>query len=585
MEVGTQAFIEKYIEKDHDKELKDIKVNEFRSLKRHSDGKVDDALDMMVTYQPSEPEWAIKYKKDNYRAITKAPFKKVQNSIAKIQKARDLIITPSDKNSPKIKESETLYTYLFDKFPKYNSLLQWFFNYQIKNYLTDANGLVVIAPKYVLDDDYIEEYKDKPTNEFIQPIPYSFSITKVKYFDNNLLIIEVDKHEWLVVDTVNYYLLKRDHVKEKYTTTLLYVHNLGYVPAIENGGVLTSEDDDIYYESWVAGIIPDFDQALLENIDKNVTIKQHLYPERVEFTQNECTTCNGTGSVTTTNSFGRTNTHTCHSCGGSGFSSGSPFGITKVRPAMGGEDSAIPAWAPVKYVEKDLKPVEFLSKDIDNLIKKGLGAVNMEFLAESPTDQSGISKAYDYDQTHNFLSNISSDIFGRLLPFIIDTTNRLRYSELLEFNDILLRDQLPTINIPNDFDIVTASVIEEQIGKATQNGVSSSIVESMEMDYISKKYEGSPKELAYQQNIILLDALRGMKSEDIMTMNALTPFNPLTLITHSFINSFIERAFIENKDFASFELSRRKDIINKYAQEYKDFGNVTTQALNPNNAI
>jgi len=28
----------------------------------------------------------------------------------------------------------------------------------------------------------------------------------------------------------------------------------------------------------------------------------------------------------------------------------------------------------------------------------------------------------------------------------------------------------------------------------------------------------------------LLDSLRGMKSDDIMTMNALTPFNPLTLI-------------------------------------------------------
>lgn len=585
MEVGTKSFIEKYIEKDHDKELKDIKVKEYRSLKRHSDGKVDDALDMMVTYQPSEPEWAIKYKKDNYRAITKAPYKKIQNSIAKIQKARDLIITPSENNSPKIKESETLYTYLFQQFPKYNSLVQWFFNYQIKNYLTDSNGIVVIAPKYVLDDDYLEEYQDKPTNEFIKPVPYSFSITKVKYYDDDLLIIEQEKNEWLVVDTVNYYLLKRDHVKEKYVTTLLYAHNLGFIPCIENGGVLTSEDDDIYYESWIAGIIPDFDQALLENIDKNVTIKQHLYPERVEFTQNECTSCNGTGNISRVNSFGRNTTSSCTSCGGDGFSSGSPFGVTKVRPAMSGEDSAIPTWAPVKYIEKDLKPVEFLSQDIKNLIKSGLGAVNMEFLAESPTDQSGVSKAYDYDQTHQFLSNISSDVFGRYLPFIINTINRLRYQELLEFNEVILNEQLPSINIPNDFDIVTASVIEEQISKATQAGISSSIIESMEMDYISKKYEGSPKELAYQQNVILLDALRGMTSDDIMTMNALTPFNPLTLITHSFINSFIERAFIEYKDFATWDLSRKKELINKYAQEYKDSNKVITQATNPLNGL
>jgi hypothetical protein len=107
----------------------------------------------------------------------------------------------------------------------------------------------------------------------------------------------------------------------------------------------------------------------------------------------------------------------------------------------------------------------------------------------------------------------------------------------------------------------------------------------MEMDYISKKYEGSPKEMAYQQNIILLDALRGMKSDDIMTMNALTPFNPLTLIIHSFINSFVERAFIEYKDFATWDLSRKKELINKYAQEYKDTTKVVTQPTNPLNAI
>jgi len=585
MEVGTKSFIEKYIEKDHDKDLKSIKEKEYKSLKRHSDGKVDDALDMMVTYQPSEPEWAIKYKKDNYRAITKAPFKKIQNSIAKIQKARDLIITPSEKNSPKINDSETLYSYLFEKFPKQNSILQWFFNFQIKNYLTDSNGIVVIAPEYVLDDDYLEEYKDKPTNEYINPIPYTFCITKIHYFDNNLLIIKIEDKEWFIIDKLNYYFLERDTIKEKYTTTLLYTHNLGYIPAIENGGVLTSEDDDVYYESWIAGIIPDFDQALLENIDKNVTIKQHLYPEKVEFTQNECTTCNGIGEVTRENSFGRSMKYACTDCGGNGFKGGSPFSIHKVRPAMNGEENTIPTWAPVKYVEKDLKPVEFLSKDIDNLIKKGLGAVNMEFLAESPTDQSGVSKAYDYDQTHLFLSNISNDIFGRFLPFIIKVINELRYKEILESNVQLLNEQLPSINIPNDFDIITASVIEEQIGKAVTNGLSTSIIESMEMDYISKKYEGSPKEMAYQQNIILLDALRGMKSDDIMTMNALTPFNPLTLITHSFINSFVERAFSEYKDFATWDLSRKKELINKYAQEYKDTNKVITQPINPVNAI
>jgi hypothetical protein len=583
MDIGSKEFIDKYIIKHHDEALTDIKIKEYINLKRHSDGFVEDAEDMMKIYQPSEPDWAQQYKKDNYRAITKAPFKKVQNSIAKISRARDLIITASDKNSPKIKDSETLYQYCFESFPTYKSIVNWFFNAHIKQYLTDSNGVVIIAPKDVLDDDYVEEYKDKFVEGFLKPIPYYFCITKVQYNDDDLLIIKESERKWIVVDSINYYLITLDDKKEHYTTTILYSHNLNYLPVIVNGGVITSDDDDLYYESWVAGIIPDFDQALLENIDKNVTIKQHLYPEKAVFTQNECKTCNGTGQLTRINAFNKHVTHRCNDCNGEGYSMGSPFSIHKVRPALNSEENSIPDWAPAKYIQKDLKPVEFLSQDIKNLIKSGLGAVNMEFLAESPTDQSGVSKSYDYDQTHLFLSNISQDIFGRFIPFIISTINDLRYSVLLEYNREVLNAQLPNINIPNDFDIITASVIEEQISKATESKVSSSIIESMQMDYISKKYEGNQKEMAYQQNVILLDSLRGQSWDDIMTANAITPYNPLTLIIHSFINSFVERAFVEYKDFATWELSKKNDLMYKYAEDYKS--TIKTTQLNPENGL
>ena len=585
LEVGSTRFIEKYLKKEHDKDLKELMVKEYHSLKLHSDGKSEDAEHLMKTYQPSEPEWAIKYKQDNFRPITKAPYSKIQNAIAKIERARDLIINEGI-NSPKVKESETLYKYAFEKLPKFKSLNQWFFRYQIKNYLTDSNGVIVIAPKYILDDDYEEEYKNLPTTEYIQPIPYYFNIKKVWYNDDDLLIIRYDDNCFFVVDNVGYYKVELvEKVKAIYKTTDLYIHNLGYIPAIENGGVLTTEDDDIYYESWINGIIADFDQALLENIDKNVTIKQHLYPERVEFTQNECTTCNGTGSVLIQNRFGKHVNTTCGTCNGEGFKVGSPFGIHKVRPALNGEESSIPDWAPVKYIQKDLKPVEFLSRDIDNLIKRGLSSVNMEFLAESPTNESGVSKAYDYDQTHLFLANISQDIFGRLFPFILKCINDLRYGLLVGLNTEALNNQLPTINIPIDFDILTAQDIEAQIASATTAGVSSSIIESMQMDYVAKKYEGNAKEMAYQKNVILLDALRGMSYDDILTANSITPINPLTIIIHNFINSFVERAFVENKDFDTLDLSRKNEIMVQYATEYQNSLKKPTIEPNPANGI
>lgn len=585
LEVGSKGFIEKYLKKEHDKDLKEVMLREYHSLKLHSDGKADEAEHLMKTYQPSEPEWAIQYKKDNFRPITKAPFNKVKNAIAKIQRARDLIINEG-VNSPKVKESETLYKYAFEKLPKFNSLNQWFFNYQIKNYLTDSNGIIVIAPKYILDDDYEEEYQNLPTTEYLQPIPYYFNIKKVWYNDDDLLIIRYEDNCFFVVNKIGYYKVELiDKIKAIYKTTDLYIHNLGYTPAIENGGVLTTEDDDIYYESWVNGIIADFDQALLENIDKNVTIKQHLYPERVEFTQNECTVCNGTGNISVLNRFNKHVTQACGTCKGEGYKVGSPFGIHKVRPAMNSEENSIPDWAPVKYIQKDLKPVEFLSTDIENLIKRGLSSVNMEFLAESPTNESGVSKAYDYDQTHLFLSNISQDVFGRLFPFILKCMNDLRYGLLVGLNTEALQKQLPNINVPNDFDILTAQDIEQQIASATTAGVSSSIIESMQMDYVSKKYEGNAKEMAYQKNVILLDGLRGMSYDDILTANSIAPINPLTIIIHNFINSFVERAFSENKDFDTFDLKRKNEIMMQYATEYKGIGNTNTQGINPLNGF
>src|SRR5690606_3091586 len=73
-------------------------------------------------------------------------------------------------------------------------------------------------------------------------------------------------------------------------------HGLSVLPAFPLKGVLIDQADNRYlYESRIAGMIPELNEAIRENSDLQAAKVLHIYPERWEYTQNDCTTCKGTG--------------------------------------------------------------------------------------------------------------------------------------------------------------------------------------------------------------------------------------------------------------------------------------------------
>lgn len=559
--ITSEKFYNSYLNRINDKELYEKKVSEYEKLKRHFDGNFSDVKALLKNYQPSEPSWALKYKEENYRPITKKSIAKILSVIQKISHANDFTIIEGESN-PKVAKGEDLFTYISSNFGKFGSIQNWFFNYHFENYFKDPNGCLIVIPKIyheLLEGEEIDEIK---SSEYLTPLPYYYDSTKVKYFSSELVIIECKKNEWIVFDKQT--LTKIQKVENnKFVNTEIWNHNLGYIPALLNGGYIKTFDDDHYFESFLSGVVPDFDQALILNADKNVAIKMHIYPESAIYGQHDCGHCNGTGILEQLidNKIER---HTCKHCNGTGTIQSSTFSDLIVRPLRANEEG-LPSWAPKKYIDKDIKPVEFVKEEIKDLIKSGYEAVNMAHLSEIPLNTSGTSKMYDWEQTNLFLYNIADYVCQVIFKSIIKFVNDIRYNLILSEDE--LAKQLPFITTPTNYDIVGVSQLEEQISKAKQNGISSSILEAMELAYISKKFAGNPNEISYHTNIIELDPLRGCTQDDILSMQT-AGVSKTTIIMHNLINQFVSKAFEEVSNFKDKKLLERYKIIEDYANQY-----------------
>lgn len=554
----NQAFIAEYLESKKAPIQKDKELLHKR-LKNHSDGLFDDQF--VKNYQPSEPDWALEYKKENFRAITKPYFGKIQFVISKIFRSNDLHLYKGQE-STKIIDSKGLFQYLISGLENYQSLKNYWLSYYLKRYMNDPNGVMVVMP------DKIEEYEFAGFKDFPEPELQYISIDRIVCIEDDFILYVDSTDAWILIDDTSYYRITR--VKKgdavSYNIVSLYDHNLGYVPVVLNSKVIIDGDNGEYLDSYVSGILPHFDQALLQNMDKLVSIKMHAYPEKAIFIAEDCGTCNGNGKVITPSisAEGQARTGTCPDCSGSGYATMSPFGITKVRPARGNEQP-LPDWAPAKYIEKDLSAVEFMSTDIKSLIANGLSAVNMDFLDAVPLVQSGVSKSYDWESANLFLYTVAEDIFGRMMPKIIKCINDLRYGNFLGLDSTELAQQIAVYSIPQNYDIITASSIQDQMISATTAGISPSVKDQMEIAYVNKTFGGNTDVILFETNVIQLDPLRGKTTEEKVGLIATGTISKLDMIISENIARLITLAVSANKGFYDLSYVDKYKIISDLA--------------------
>jgi hypothetical protein len=535
----------------------------------HADGKYPCKL--LDARRPNEPAEVLDYRKTIFVPKTKPYFSKIVSSLQKIRRSSDWSIR-YEGDFPKIPEGETLKDYCEVNFPQFSSVTNWVFSVLLKKYLTDPNGLLFVYPKQV----------GMAENEYLKPIIQiidSIHVIDYVYQDYAVMInpsgcvygAGKPGKSYYVVTTEK--ITRYDQVDTKGTLMPVvdYEHGLGELPVYKIGAVIADATADrMLYESRIVGIIPEFDEAIREYSDLQAAVVIHLYPERWEFSQHECTACNGTGKRRTPNwteGCGLPDTCACDNKGcNNGYVVAGPYSKIMVRPTSSIEGQGNVPMPPAGFIEKDVEIIKLQQESVTSHITNGLASINFEFIATTPLSQSGTAKEVDKDELNNTVHSIAEDLV-RCMDWSYYMIAKYRYG-LLYPKEIY--DMVPKIAVPEKYDILSSTHLETQLKSLKDSKANPVIVNALEAEYANKEFNNDPTIREMVELVLSLDPLANITEDDKMSRLSNGGITKLTYVISSNIQEFVERAIEENPGFADMLPKEQKVIISGYGQEQID---------------
>lgn len=541
-------------------------------MRVHADGLYPEKI--IWERRPNEPQEVMDYRKKIFTAKTKPTFSKIFSSLKKIRRSSDWSIRYSKKDEfPKIVEGETLEDYCEYHYPGFTSLTNWVFTLMMRKYLIDPNAVVYVAPM----STQIEE------TAFLQPIAQVFdSEMVIDFVEGDYAVLlnptgaiyysgnkPVRGKRYIICTTQQILIYDQVNGKLQFTLSGQYDHGLGILPAFKLKGTIIDQVDNSYlYESTIAGIIPELDEAVREYSDLQAAKVLHIYPERWEISQHECTNCKGTrkrpNPAFTGPGCGCEPQIDCDKCN-NGYVVSGPYSKIVVKPAGMGEQN-IPT-PPAGYVEKDVEIVKLMEQGIEGHIYSALAAINFQFLDQTPLNESGKAKEVDKDELNNTVHSIAEDIVSAM-DNIYKIIAYYRYKNLYAFD--MIDDMLPKVAVPEKFDLLSSNLTQGELKIAKESKSNPVIISALEEAYASTRFNTDPEIRDRLVLILKLDPLPNISEDDKMSRLSNKGITLESYVISSNIQSFVQRAMEEEKGFEDLELKKQKEVMLKYAKEIID---------------
>jgi hypothetical protein len=190
----------------------------------------------------------------------------------------------------------------------------------------------------------------------------------------------------------------------------------------------------------------------------------------------------------------------------------------------------------------------------------------MEFLADTPLNESGKAKEVDRDDLNSFVYSVAYHAVINVINRIYYFTNEIRVMDL-GFSEEEKSKMLPNIPVPERYEILSESYLLDQVAAANTAKINPLIVGLGELDYVNKKYENYPEIRERVKTIVQLNPLPLMTPEqkDAAVM-AGTVLKEDAMMSN-YIVPFVEKAIQENEGFLEMDYDAKYKIIQKYAQE------------------
>lgn len=518
--------------------------------------------------RPGESDRYKEWRRDNYIPENKTPCFKVLNIIKKGVRSEDWSIDWSNAyKSPAVKESETLESYTSSNYPYWNSVENWLYSYGIKKLLTDPNAVLVVMPlsydiqpneyykpySYVIDTKKVIDFKSEQYFVYESDRKCTYYSGGRQYTNGKVLTIVTPTEIWEAEQTGN------SSSEINYNLILKMQHNIGYLPAWQLGGFVKKHHHDyVLYESFISSMLPGLDKASREMSDLDAEVIQNIFSTMWRIDGQDCSTCNGLGKVPTAQG-----SVVCPSCDGDGNFKRSPEKEIVIKQS-GLSPTSVPI-PPAGYLTKPTDIVKVQDERIQAHILNALSSIGMDYIVGSLA-QSGISKQYDREEANNFVYSVYYHIVENILNDIYFFINEYRYS-LIVSDETLRNKMLPSINIPQRFDIFSEGVLMGQIKSAKEAQVDPLITDQMEIDLVGKYFYNNPTlrdKIVTIKQCNPLPGLNEQEKSDLLLTKSVTKDD---VVLSNYIVSFVERAMDEIDGFLKLSRSKKLDVLYSYVAE------------------
>jgi len=545
---------------------KDAREKE-KEMRTHADGLFPATL--IEERRPNEAPEVQAYRKKIFVAKTKPYFNKIENTLQKIRRSSDWSIKYPEASFDRVVDNEKMFNYAENNYPVFDSITNWAFSLLLRNYLIDANALCMVAPLEIPEEG----------NVYLRPVATIFNSCEVIDFVHADYAVMVNKvgcvyyvqgrpnqgKSFYIVTTMAVHRYDQVNGRGEYTEAWRYDHQLGVLPVFKLGGIAV----DVYgwntlYESRISGILPGFNEAIREYSDLQAAVVLSMFPERWEYTQNQCAKCKGIGKVQEVVNNEQCSV-VCTTCAGSGMVASGPYSKVVIG-AVEADKHPLPT-PPMGYVHGPVDIIKLQQESVKGHIASALAAINFEFLADTPLTESGVAKEVDRDELNTMVHSIAEDIV-RIIDLVYYYTALYRYSDVYTAQEIY--DMLPKIAVPEKYDILSAKYYDEQITSAIKNKLNPAIINAMEVAYATKAFSNDLEISQYVALVLKIDPLAGISEDDKMARLSNNGITQLDYVISSNINKFVSDAIEVNPGFVELDIIKQKEEITKMAQAQID---------------
>lgn len=530
---------------------------------------------LLTRARPREDPDVTKYRIDNYEATTKAGADKALDILSKMFNPSLYSIIWKESNA-EIKEFQK---YLLEYYPVYNSVITYDKDVLLKKMIADPNAVIAERPERIPEND----------TERIKPVSVIYGSANVYWYDRDCFLFFLMKEDvsgktyfyFAYYDKIQYLRIKCHYDDNRRTVEIErldeYRHGFNEIPAwFLRGKSKPLDNGEILFESFFSSALPHWNLAVIHESDLLGAYIMHLHPQKTVWTE-ECQHrvntegCEHRCVRGVMKAIGGTKTQfdgsECSVCSGSGRGAvTSPYGEYQfMRTKL---DDVVPTGLkPVEYITIPTDATKMLEERTREMNKKALWAINMDVEDEVGQNQSGIAKVIDRSGQYDTLHNISSVVFDVHIPNQMYFKNKYMFQIQASSENKKEDKNLPEVNKPTQFDILTTAELLNNFSVAQKAGVDKQYLRVKAVEIANRDFATAPDVKRYVIATIELDPLYGFVVDEISIGVAQGVIRKVDWAIHDNLKPFIDKAIQANPKFLTLERQEQIVILEKYAQD------------------